>query len=107
MSDSKVADLAMELGGLQKKKVRLHKELVEVDRRERAIASELNSLLGLVPIEEAAKKVKRVMEHMGRIMAKERSAAMKRVWESKTPEERADWKRHIQEGRLAKKEATQ
>jgi hypothetical protein len=90
--ESDVSKFALELARIHKRKEDLRQELVELDNQEKQVAFQLNSALGIIPIAEAAKRVQVAILRMKDMASKRRSAMMKNLWASKTPEERQVWK---------------
>ena len=97
--DDRVATLARQLSNIRKEKCRHQERILQLNTEEKEVAFQLNSALGIVPIQEAAERVKKVLERARDLSTQHRSSTMKRLWESKTPEERQAWKDKIKMGR--------
>ncbi len=99
-STDTIGVLAVELAHISRRKETLKRELVTLDHRQMEIAMELNSSLGLVPLKEAAEKVKSLMEKYKEHGLKMKAESMRRLWASKTPEQRAEWKAKLKTAHL-------
>lgn len=97
-TSEKVADLALSLAHIRKRRDKLQLLLKKLSDEEQEIAFRLNSALGIIPIKEAAERVRAIMDRAKELSSKRKSESMKRLWESKTPEERTIWK-----GKLGKR----
>lgn len=86
--EDRVEELAKKLAGLRKKKVMLADRIRGLDAQELEVAAELNSVMGIVPVEQAAKYVRGMMEKLKKFGRKKQGEMMRRRWENKTPEER-------------------
>lgn len=91
-TDDRICTLTTSLTHIRKEKIKLMARLAELNEEEKDVAFQLNSALGIVPLQEAADRVKRVIERANRLSSHAKSEAMRRLWASKTPEERAAWK---------------
>lgn len=104
-NDNLVSELASKLATIAKKKKKISLCLTRLGEEEKEVAFRLNSALGVVPIQEAAERVRKVMERSMEMASIRKSTAMKNLWSSKTPEEREAWKLKIREGRIEKRKA--
>jgi hypothetical protein len=91
-SSEKVSDLAISLSHVRKRRDKMQLTLKRLEGEEREIAFRLNTALGIVPIKEAAERIKVVMDRAREMSSRQKSEMMKRVWASKTVEEREEWK---------------
>lgn len=101
-TEENITSLATELAKVHRRKDLIRDELKMLDQKEKDLAFRINSTMGLVPIEEAAVKVKLMMDRMDRLGRLHKSEGMKRIWANKTEEERTAWKTRIQEARKLK-----
>lgn len=99
LGERDITALALQLAKVHRRKDNIREELKSLDREEKDLAFKINSAMGLVPIQEAADKVKRVIAQMDKIGKAHKSEAMKRIWASKTEEEKIVWKNRLQEAR--------
>jgi rare lipoprotein A (peptidoglycan hydrolase) len=101
-SDTEVTTLSIELAKVAKRKEVLRKELESCDHREKELALKLNSALGLVPLQEAADRVSRVIQKCKEQVAKMQSNRMRERWLAMTPEKRTEYKAKMKAARWKK-----
>lgn len=98
-SDDAICRLTTQLTHIRKRKISCSAQLKRLDSEEKEVAFQLNSALGIVPIQEAAERVQRIIDRAKTLSSQNRSRAMRELWASKTVEERTEWKRKLRENR--------
>lgn len=91
-TEDKVTELSRRLARIHQRKLKLKVLLVKMEEEEHNTAVELNGALGVIPLEEAARKTQLLMSKAKVLESKAKSQAMHNAWDRKTPEERVAWK---------------